>query len=550
MEKRWYSVWPPNVPKEFEPKKPIFEYLSDVATEQPNKTALSFYGYDMTYSELDEAINRFSVGLKSLGVKRGDRVAIYMENCPQFVISYFGVLQAGGIVVSLNPMFKHAELEYELNDSGAETLVALDVIYSEVEKIKDRIRLRNIILTSLKDYLPEKLALPLPPEAERSKFNFLGPIDFSELLKQSPERPVREVTNLKEDLALLQYTGGTTGLPKGAMISHYNLSHAVIASVLWFGHSNDSVHLGIIPFFHIMGMIQSMGTPLVSGGQLVVLARFSPEVVAKAIGQYKCTTWIAATTMIVGLFGLSGLKLYDFSSFRLLCTGGAPIPLEIQTRMKQMAPNAVIMDGYGLTESCSQAGCVTPINRYKPGFAGIPTTSTDVKIVDLETGLKEVNLGEEGGIIIKGPSVMKGYWNRPEETKEVLRDGWLYTGDIGIMDQEGYVQIRGRKKEMIKCSGYSVFPTEVESLLYRHPAIAELAVIGIPDPYRGESPKAFIVLKPEYKGKVKEEEIIEWCKENMAAYKRPRVVEFREELPKSTAGKVLRRILSQEEKST
>jgi len=290
-----------------------------------------------------------------------------------------------------------------------------------------------------------------------------------------------------------------------------------------------------------------MCAPLISGGQVVVLSRFVPEVVAKAITYYKCTFWVGATTMLIAMLNVPGIKRYDFSSFRCLWSGGSPISVEIQKKVQELAPKAIIGEGYGLTECVSQGGAITPLYRYKPGFVGTPHLS-DIKIVDLETGRKELSPNEEGEIIIKGEAVMEGYWNNPRETQEALRDGWLYTGDIGLMDEEGYIKLLGRKRELIKCSGYSVFPSEVEGLLYRHPAIQEVAVIGIPDPYRGESPKAFIVLKSGYKGKVKEEEIVEWCKENMAAYKRPRAVEFREELPKSGAAKILRRILAEEEK--
>ncbi|MBA7538557.1 Long-chain-fatty-acid--CoA ligase [subsurface metagenome] len=471
-----------------------------------------------------------------------------MQNCPQFVISYFGALHAGAIVVLINPMFKHTELEYELNDSGAETLVALDFLFPEVKRVGNRVKLKNIILTALGDYLPQKPTLPLPPEVERPKIIFTETLDFLDFLRESPVEPVSQITNLKEDVALLQYTGGTTGLPKGAILTHYSLAHAAGASVLWYGYTKDDVHMGVTPFFHIMGMVQCMCTPLVSGGQLVIPARFSPESVAKAIAQYKCTSWITSTTAVIAMLEWPDINQYDFSSLHIVWYGGAPMPTATAERLKHMLPKAIVGEGYGLSETSSQGGAITPLSRAKPGFIGIPNISTDIKIVGLETGLKEVNPGEEGEIIIKGPSMMTGYWNKPEETKEALRDGWLYTGDIGKMDEEGYVAIVGRKKELIKCSGYSVFPTEVEELLYKHPAVAEVAVIGIPDPYRGEAPKAFIVIKPEYKGKIKEEEVVEWAKDNMATYKRPRIVEFRDELPKSAAEKVLRRVLVKEEK--
>jgi acyl-CoA synthetase (AMP-forming)/AMP-acid ligase II len=546
MEKRWYKVWPPWIPKVLEVEKPISEYLREWAQMTPGRIALSFYGRDITYEELDGMIDQFAWGLVKLGVQKGDRIALYMENCPQFVISYFAIHRAGGVVVPFNPMFKHAELEYEMNDAQAETLIALDYLYPEVAKIRDRVHLRNVILTSLMDYLPDKPVLPLPSEAKEKKPSYPETLDFVDLLNKSPSEPICHVTDMNKDLALLLYTGGTTGLPKGAMISHHTLTISSIGSAHWYHHREDDVHLGVTPFFHTMGQQQLMCAPLASGGRVIILARFVPDIVAKAIAQYRCTFMVVATTALIALLSLPDIKQDDFSSFRCIWSGGAPISVEIQKRVKKLAPKAIIGEGYGLTECVSQGGAITPLYRYKPGFIGIPHIS-DIKIVDLETGQIELPPNEEGEIIIKGPAVMVGYWNKPEETKEVLRDGWLHTGDIGLMDEEGYIKVLGRKRELIKCSGYSVFPSEVENLLYRHPAVAEAAVIGIPDSYRGESPKAFIILKPEYKGKVTEKEIIEWSKENMAAYKRPRLVEFTEQLPKSAAGKILRRILKEED---
>jgi long-chain acyl-CoA synthetase len=549
MERRWHKVWPMWVPKDFDVERPTSEYIRGWATLTPEKVAVSFYGRDMTYKELDRMIDKLAWGLIGLGVKKGDRVAIHMENCPQFVMAYFAAQRAGGTVVPVNPMFKHAELEYELNDAGAETFIGLDSLYPDVEKVKSRTPLKNVILTSLTDYLPDKPLLPLPKDAREEKLSFTGATAFKKIMDSSPDRPICEVTDLKADIAILQYTGGTTGIPKGAMISHYALACASLGSMHWFHHRENDVHLGVTPFFHVMGQQQLMCTPLVSGGRIVILSRFIPDVVAQAVTHYRCNYWVGATTMMTALLNLPNVSDYDFSSFRCLLTGGMPIPVELQKRLKELAPEAFIGEGYGLSETICHGGVATPLYRYKPGFLGIPQLN-DIKIMDLETGTRELGPNEEGEITIKGPAVMNGYWNRPEETAQVLREGWLHTGDIGLMDEEGYVKILGRKREMIKCSGYSVFPAEVEDLLYRHPAVQEAAVIGITDPYRGETPKAFIILKTEYVNKVKENEILEWCKDNMAAYKRPRLVEFRQELPKSAAGKVLRRLLSEaEEKS-
>ncbi len=546
MEKRWQKAWPVWVPRGFDVEKPASEYIREWATYTPDKVAISFYGYDITYRDLDRLIDRTAWALIDAGVKKGDRIAIHMENCPQFVMAYFATLRAGGVIVPVNPMFKHAELEHEINDAGAETLIGLDYLYPEVEKIRNRTPLRNVVLTSLKDYLPEKPTLPLPPDAKEEKRHFPNTVDLADFIKTSQDRPICNVGDLRRDLALLQYTGGTTGIPKGAMITHHTLAYVCVGTMHWYHHREDDIHLGVTPFFHTMGQQQLMCTPLVSGGRVVILSRFVPEVVAQAITHYRCTYWVGATTMVIALLSLPNINDYDFSSFRCLWSGGTPISLELQKRLKELAPNTIIGEGYGHSETISQGGAITPLHRFKPGFVGVPQLN-DIRIMDLETGTREMGPNEEGEITLKGPAVMVGYWNKPEETKEVLRDGWLYSGDIGLMDEEGYIKFLGRKRELIKCSGYSVFPAEVEDLLYRHPAVKEAAVIGINDPYRGETPKAFIILKPDFAGKVREEEILDWCKDNMAAYKRPRFVEFRQELPKSAAGKILRRLLVEEE---
>jgi len=548
MEKGSKKVWPPFLPRFFEIEKPVSETIRDWAEFAPDRIALSYYGRDLSYRELNESMDRFAQGLLGMGLEKGDRVALFMQNCPQFVISYFGTMRAGGVVVALNPMFKQAELEYEINDAGARILASLDYLYPEVEKIKSQVGLEHVVLTSLGDYAPEgDPALPLPPEARSVRPSFENTVDFVELLDRSPNTPVCNVDDLKEDLALLQYTGGTTGLPKGAMLTHHNLAYACTGTVYWYRHRYDDVHLGVTPFFHIMGMQQLMCTPLISGGRVVVLSRFDSRVTARAIELYRCTYWVTATTSLIAFLDMQDIEDYDFSSLRCLWSGGTPISVEIQNKIAKLAPNAIIGEGYGLTECVSHGGTVTPLLRYKPGYVGIAQLN-QVKIVDLETSQKDLPPGEEGEIVIKGPTIMKGYWNRPEETRDSMRDGWFYTGDIGVLDEEGYMKIVGRKKELIKCSGFSVFPSEVENLLFKHPAVSDVAVIGVPDPYRGESPKAFVVLKSDSQGRVSEEEIVAWCKENMSTYKRPRDVEFREDLPKSAAGKILRRVLSEGEK--
>ena len=547
MEPRWYKIWPMWVPKTLEVDKPPSEHLREWARYTPDRTALSFYGRDITYSELNSMIDRLAWGLVELGLAKGDRVAIQMENCPQFVISYFATLRAGGVVVAVSPMFKAAEIEYELSDAGAEILIAADSLYPETEKVRSRTKLKAVVLTSMADFLPAEPILPFPEVTGKEKVAFIDTIGFMGLLEKSPDKPICNVDDLKTELAVLQYTGGTTGTPKGAMISHHALGCALLGTMYWWHDREDDVFLGIAPFFHAMGQVTLMGAPLVSGGQVVILSRFVPRVAASAIERYKVTFWVAATPMIIGLLGLPDVSHYDFTSLRCITTGGAAIPVELQKKLGEAAPRAVITEGYGLSETIVQGGAVTPLHQHRPGYVGIPGLASDIKIMDRQTG-RELGPNEEGEIIIKSPSMMLGYWNKPEETQEMLRHGWLYTGDVGLMDEDGYVKLLGRTRELIKCSGYSVFPADVEDLLFKHPAVREAAVIGVADPYRGESVKAFVVLKDEHRGSVTEDDILDWSKENMAAYKRPRFIEFRQELPKSAAGKLLRRILAEEER--
>ncbi len=547
-ERVWHKVWPDHVPRELAVEVGVGELLRRTAQAHPTKTAMSFYGNDMSYAQLNESVDRMANALMGLGLAKGDRVAIFMQNAPQFVMAFFGVLRAGGVVVCLNPMFKQAELEYEIKDAGCRMLLTSDNLYPEIAKLPGKAGLERIIVTWLGEYCPNPAGITPPPEVLQKTPVEGDVLDLQTLLAHASSTPPSLELDLHKDLALLQYTGGTTGLPKGAMVTHHALATAAQGSSSWFAHTPDDIFLGVTPFFHIMGMIMGMCGALLTGAHLVILARFTPEHVAQAISSYKVTGWVGATTMLVALLNLPKLEDYDFSSFRYICTGGAPIGVELQGRVLALAPQALVMEGYGLTESVCQGGAITPMGRYKPGFVGVPHLS-DMKIVNPADPAQVMGPNQEGEIVIKGPCTFSGYWERPEESAAVIRDGWIYTGDMGLMDEEGYLKLLGRQRELIKCSGFSVFPAEVEDLLYRHPAVGEVAVIGVPDDYRGESPKAFVVLKPAYQGKVSEAEILDWSKENMAAYKRPREVVFCDELPKSGAGKLLRRVLKEREEA-
>ncbi len=545
MEKPWYNSWPKGLPKTLDyPNIPLHQTLDDTAKRLPNKTSLIYYGTEITFKEVKENADRFATVLAEMDVKKGDRVCLYLENSPQFVMAYYGALKAGAIVVPANPMFKEMELEYQLSDSGSETIVALDHLYPYVEKVRDKVGLKNVFLTNIGEYFPEEPTLPIMDALKVEKKTYPKTIDFLEKLEETKPNPPKIEFNPKEDLALLQYTAGTTGMPKGAMITHSNIMTNVYGGSKWVGTTDKDVSVGVLPFFHATGMVHSMCNPILVGATSVVLARFDLAAFLEAISKYRCTLWVGITTIAVAIAMFADPKKYDMTSLRCSFAGGAPLGQEVIKKYKEVTGSDMI-EGYGLSESISQV-TINPVDKPKYGSAGIPVFDVDAKVVDSETGTKELGFDQEGELIFKGPQIMRGYWKNPEKTKETLRDGWLYTGDIGKMDKDGYIWIVGRKKEMINVSGYKVWPFEVEDFLYKHEAVQEVGVVGVPDEYRGETVKAVIVLKPEYRGKVTEEDIIRWSKEKMAAYKYPRIVEFKDSLPKSGAGKVLRRVLLEE----
>ena len=545
--KIWHKHWPEGVPYEIPlPEQAIGDFIRRNAERSPRKAALQFYGNAMTFSQLEEETNRFANALVNLGVVPGDRVSLFLENCPQFVIAFHGALKAGAVVVPANPMFKEMELEYELMDSNARVIVVLDHLYPMVAPIRKKVGLNHVIVTSYHDYLPETPQLPLHPSMEAPKKTFPETLELLECTHEcSSTPPAHRCT--PEDVALLQYTSGTTGLPKGAMITHRNLMATVVIPGTWLTALQDDVHLCVLPLFHVTGMQNSMNIPLWAGNTMVLLARFDAETVVRAIHQYRVTRWVGITTMNVAVANFPGIHQYDLTSLRFCTSGGAPIPVEVLRRFQE-ATGSVLLEGYGLSETIS-ACVVNPAQRIVQGSIGIPLPNVDVRVVDTADPGKGLPVGEVGELLVKGPMVMKGYWNRPEETRDALKEGWLHTGDLAFMDDEGFLYIRGRKKELIKASGYSVFPSEVESLLYQHAAVGECAVIGVAHPYRGEEVKAYVVLKPGYEGAVAAEDIVQWAREHMAAYKYPRQVEIRSQLPKTGSGKILKRLLMEEEAS-
>jgi long-chain acyl-CoA synthetase len=549
LEKPWLKFWPEGVPQTIGyPKISLPQMLRNAAQKYPDNSATVFYGARISYRELDNLTDRFATALQHLEVKKGDRVAIYLPNCPQFVIGYYGALKAGAIVVACSPLYKGRELEYQLNDSGAETILTLDALYPVVSSVRERTRLRNVISTSLLDYFPPVLGVLARFTGKLKKIPCPGTINLKELLSRYPASASQVSIDPKKDIALLQYTGGTTGIPKGAMITHFNMVVNAVQIACWLPTiEGKDIHLSVLPFFHIYGMSVAMNSPIYAATTVILIPRFEAKTVLEAIVKYQTTVFCGVPTMYIALLNYPGLKKYDLSSIRSCFSGAAPLAVEVQKRFEEVTGGRLV-EGYGLTET-SPVTHINPLDKKeknRPGSIGIPIQDTESKIVDLDTGATDLPPEETGELVIRGPQVMTGYWNRQEETERALRNGWFYTGDISRMDRDGYFYIVDRKKDMINVSGLKVWPREVEEVLYEHPAVKEAGVIGISDPYRGETVKAFVSLKDEYEGKVTQEEVIKFCKERIASYKAPQYVEFRKEMPKTAVGKILRRVLKEE----
>ncbi len=545
MDKTWKCHWPGGIEESSirMPDKPLPYYLECQARRVPDKPALIFYGRTVTFSELNAAADRMAGWLVSHGFRPHDRVAIFMENCPQFAIAYFGALKAGAINVCLNPMHKAVELQHEFDDSGARFLVTSDLNYSVAEPIRAKTKLESVLVTSYSDYLPEDPVLPVPPAFLQPARHSSGTEDFVGALRDAPIREIQDAQALA-DTALLQYTSGTTGTPKGAELTHDNIVANCELMRLFFNVKDVDIQLSVLPWFHITGMECQMNLMAYSGTTLIALGRFDVETVLRAIQQYKCTLTTLIATINVALVNSPKTGNFDLSSMRGCFSGGAPVPAEVAHRWEQVTGYKLI-EGYGLSETTAPTH-LNPPQRPKYGTVGVPLPFVDAKVVSLEDEVTEVASGQSGEIVVRGPMVMKGYWNNPEATAQALRNGWFYTGDIGRMDAEGYFTIEERKKDMLKASGYSVFPAEVEAIMYRHPAIAEVGVVGVPHPYRGEDIVAFVVLKSGANEKPSEEQIAEWCRNEMAVYKSPRRVCFVDGLPKTASGKILKRLLREE----
>jgi len=527
QDRPWFKFWPEDIPRHIDyPEVPLFEFLSNAAQKYPHNIAFSCRQRSLSYAELDVVTSKLAAGLNGLGIRKGDSVALFLPNSPEFVIGYYGILKAGGIVSPANPLYKGEELKHQLNDSKASIIITDGNSYPVVKETRNETKLKTIILTDL----------------EEAK----GAVSLREILATYPPALPRFKIKPKEDIAAIEYTGGTTGFPKGAMLTHCNLVANAIQNATWLGWNNKDVIIGVLPFYHSWGACTCVNSPIYIGARVITLPRFDAEELFMTIEREGATVLYGAASMFAMLVNSPLITKYDLSSLKYVKAGAMPIPPEIKERWEQLTGVKMVL-GYGLSEASPETHD-SPLQRVKPGTVGIPIMDTDARIVDEEMGDVELPPGEVGELVIKGPQVMKGYLNRPEDNKEALRNGWLYTGDLALMDEEGYFHIVDRKKEIIKYKGYTIAPAEVESVLYKHPAVKECAVVGKPDALAGEVPKAYIVLKDGHTAS--KEELIRFCEQRVAPYKKIREVEFIKEIPKTQVGKVLRRVLRDKERST
>lgn len=553
MDRIWTRHYDEGVPADLDfEAKTILDFFDGAAHEWHARPALTLKGKTLTYGQLKDQVDRFATGLAKLGVRKDSRVALWMPNLPQMVIGYFATLRLGAQVVNTNPLYVEREIEHQFNDAGVSVVVTLDFLWSNrLKAIVDRTGVEHVVVTSIPDYLPFPLNLLAPLKLKKTGQYVKVPREekvhfFRELIAQNaPAPPVPDVT--LDHLAVLQYTGGTTGVSKGAMLTHRNLSANMQQCRLWFqgARPGEEVFLGCLPFFHVFGMTVSMLLPVMLGGHLVLAPnpRDIPDLV-KSITKRRVTLFPAVPALFVAINNYPGIEKLDISSIRYCLSGSAPLPVEVLERFERLT-GGKITEGFGLTET-SPLTHANPLDGLrKVGSVGVPVPGTDMKVVDVDTGEQELGAGQEGELCIRGPQVMAGYWQRPDETDRTLRDGWVYTGDLARVDDDGFTFIVGRKKDMIVASGYNVYPDEVDQVLFMHPAVLEAATIGVPDPARGETVKSFVVLKPE--ASVTVDEISEFCRKELAAYKVPKQIELVPELPKSSMMKILRRELRQRE---
>lgn len=554
-EKPWLKHYDEGVPQHIDyPNVPLFALLEDAARKYPDSPCTIFKGAKISYREMNELTDRLAAGLADLGVKKGDRVGIFIPNTPQFVLAFFGILKLGAVVVTTNPLYKAREIEHQANDAGIEVMLVMSNFYNLIKEAQPKTRIRTVVVTNIKEALPPVLAFLFGLTKEK-KGGFRvqlaeGDVWMQDLIaRHKPEdRPKVEVS--PDDNALFQYSGGTTGIPKAAIVLHRNPVANALQIRAWMVNAEDGKEtvLMAIPLYHVYGLVAGMLFAIRTGGSMVMVPnpRDLKDVLTN-IQKYKTTVFPGVPTLYNAINNhpdvLAGK--YNLRTIKGCISGSAPLMRETKEKFEALT-GGTVFEGYGMSETPTATHCNPLLGENRTGSIGLPLPDVDCRIISLDDGVTALPVGEIGELVVKGPQVMKGYHNMPTETANMLREGWLYTGDIARMDEDGYFYIVDRKKELIKPGGYQVWPREVEEVITEHPKVLEAGVAGVPDPYRGETVKAWVVVKPGET--LTEEEVKAWCKERLANFKVPTMVEFRKELPKTTVGKILRRELVREHK--
>lgn len=548
-----FAHWPARLPRSLIlPRTTVGHNLAVSAARYPDKAAIVYYGAEIAYGRLHDEVERLAGFLvRELGLERGDRVLLYLQNSPQFVIAFYAILRAGGVVVPLNPMHTTDELRFYVEDTGARVAIAGQERWPQLRPLLTGRAggLARVVLAAYADYLPEAPAgAPDFVRAPRAAPDTPGVVPWADAIA-APFAPGPPATG-PDDLAVLPYTSGTTGVPKGCRHTHRSVQATLVGAAAWSGLTASATHLATLPFFHVTGMQHSMNAPLFTGGTIVILTRWDRRLAAELIERRRCTHWKNISTMVVDFLAEPRVREVDLSSLVAVGGGGAPLPAAVGERLHALT-GLRYAEGYGLTETMSQTHG-NPPDRPKPHCLGVPTFDVDARIVDRDT-LAELGPDEVGEIVVHGPQLFAGYWNRPAETTAafVTLGGkpFFRTGDLGSYDRDGYFFIVDRLKRMINAAGFKIWPAEVEAILYRHPAVQEACVVGVPDPHRGETTKAYVILREGFRGTVVPAEIVAWAKGQMAAYKYPRLVEFVDALPKSASGKILWRPLQEAERA-
>jgi long-chain acyl-CoA synthetase len=550
-DKPWLKSYEKGVPETIQYEEICMpDILERAAKKFPGNTALVFQGYQLNYTQFKDMVDRFASCLTDFGIKQGDAVAIHLPNVIPCVVAYFAILKVGAITVMNNPLYTDRELEHQFNDSGSKVLITLDLLGNRMIDLRSKTKIKQIVYTSIGDYLPfpKNLLFPLVGKKKKLAADVKPAPDVFTwkecIAKYQPNPP--SVKLGFEDVAMYQYTGGTTGVSKGVMLTHANLSKQVQQIAAWVPilKRGEEIMLGALPYFHVFGLSISMNFAVHMGWSQVLVPRPQPQPLLEAIGKFRPTFAPLVPTMYIGMLNHPDLKKTDMSCIKGAFSGSAPLPVEVIHDFEKMT-GAIIIEGFGLTET-TPATHVNPFGGVrKVGSIGVPISDTLARIVSLEDGITDVPVGERGELIVSGPQIMKGYKGMPDETLNVLKDGWLYTGDIATMDQDGYFYIVDRKKDMIISGGFNVYPRDIDEVFYQHPKVQEACSIGIPDPKRGENIKVYVVLK---EGETAtQEELIAYCKTKLATYKLPTEIEFRKELPKTNVGKILRKQLRAEE---